>query len=85
MFYAETTCQCLQQVNDSQSVAMKINSVIIMKKLSFSKNEHNEKKFYDEKILMKIHTAWHENDFSARKISWKSFLKQFIRVSKNQK
>ena len=35
LFRAETARQCLQQVNDSQSVAMKINSVIIVKKLSF--------------------------------------------------
>ena len=40
-----------------------------MKKLSFSKNEYNEKKLHDEKILMKIRAARHENDFSARKIS----------------
>ena len=69
LFYTETARQCLQQVNDSQSVAMKINSVIIVKKLSFSKNEHNKEKFHDEKMLMKIRAARHENDFSARKTS----------------
>ena len=47
---------------------MKVNSIIIVKKLSFSKNEYNEKKFYDEKILMKIRAARHDNDFSVRKI-----------------
>ena len=62
LFRAEIVHQCLQQVNDSQSVAMKINSVIIIKKLSFSKNEHSEKKFHDEKILMKIYIARHENN-----------------------
>ena len=48
---------------------MKINSVIIVKKSSFSKNEHNEEEFYDEKMLMKVRAARHENDFSARKTS----------------
>ena len=66
---AEVVRQCLQQVNDPQSAAMKINSIIIVKKLSFSKNEHNEKEFHDEKMLIKIRAARHENDFSARKIS----------------
>ena len=69
LFRAEIVHQCLQQINDSQSVAMKINSIIIVKKLSFSENEHNKEKFYDEKILMKIYAARHENDFSVRKIS----------------
>ena len=69
MFHIKTICQCLQQVNNSQSVAMKVNSIIIMKKLSFSKNEHNKEKFYNKKMLMKIRAARHENDFSARKIS----------------
>ena len=69
MFYAETARQCLQQVNDSQSIAMKVNSIIIVKKLSFLENEHSEEKFYDEKMLMKIRAARHENDFSARKVS----------------
>ena len=69
LFYVKIACQGLQQVNDSQSAAMKINSIIIMKKLSFSKNEHNKKKFHDEKMLMKIRVARHENNFSARKIS----------------
>ena len=67
LFRAKTVRQCLQQVNNLQSAAMKINSIIIVKKLSFLKNEHNEKKFYDEKILMKIRAARHENDFSVRK------------------
>ena len=69
LFCVEAVCQCLQQVNNPQSVAMKINSIIIMKKLSFSKNEYNEEKFHDEKMLMKIRAAQHENDFSARKVS----------------
>ena len=67
LFRAETVRQCLQQINDSQSVAMKVNSIIIVKELSFSKDEHNEKEFHDEKILMKIRAARHENDSSARK------------------
>ena len=66
---AEVVRQCLQQVNDSQSAAMKVNLVIIVKKLSFSKNEPNKKKFYDENMLMKVCAARHKNDFSARKIS----------------
>ena len=65
---AEIACQCLQQVNDSQSVAMKVNSVIIVKKLSFSENEHSEEEFHNKKMLMKIRAARHENNFSARKV-----------------
>ena len=45
-----------------------------MKKLSFSENEHNKKKFHDEKMLMKIRAARHENDFPARR----NFMKIFI-------
>ena len=66
---AEAARQCLQQINDSQSVAMKVNSVIIVKKLSFSKNEHSEKKFHDKKMLMKVYVMQHKNNFSARKVS----------------
>ena len=47
---------------------MKINSVIIVKELFFSKNEHNKENFHDEKMLMKIRAARHENDFAIRKI-----------------
>ena len=36
-------------------------------------------------MLMKIRAAQDENDFSTRKISWKSSLKQFARVLKNRK
>ena len=64
---------------------MKVNSVIIVKKLSSFENEYNKEKLYDEKMLMKIRAARHENDFSARKVSWKSLLKQFARVLKNRK
>ena len=67
--YAETVHQCLQQVNDSQPVAVKVNSIIIVKKLFFFENEHNERKFYDEKMLMKIRAARYENNFSVRKVS----------------
>ena len=69
LFRAEAVRQCLQQVNDSQSAAMKINSIIIVKKLFFFENEHSERKFYNKKMLMKIRVARHENDSSARKIS----------------
>ena len=68
LFRVEIARQCLQQVNDLQSVAMKINLIIIMKKLSFSKDEHNKNEFYDEKILIKIRAARYENNFSARKV-----------------
>ena len=57
LFYIEVVCQCLQQINDSQSVAIKVNSIIIIKKLSFFEDEHSEEKFYDEKMLMKIYIA----------------------------
>ena len=65
----EAVRQCLQQVNDSQSVAMKVNSVIIVKELSFSEDEHSEEELHDEKMLMKVRAARHENDFSTRKVS----------------
>ena len=67
LFRVEAVRQCSQQINDSQSVAIKVNSIIIVKKLSFSENKHNEEEFHDEKILMKIRAARHENDFFARK------------------
>ena len=66
LFYVEAVRQCLQQINDPQSVTMKVNSIIIVKKLSFSENEHSEEKLHNEKILMKIRVARHENDFSVR-------------------
>ena len=69
LFYAETVRQCLQQVNDSQSVAMKVNSIIIVKKIFFSENEYDKEKFHNEKMLIKICAARHKNDFSARKVS----------------
>ena len=68
LFYVEVVCQCLQQVNNLQSVAIKINSIFIIKELSFSKNEHNKEEFYNKKMLMKIRAVRHENNFSARKI-----------------
>ena len=85
MSRAEAVRQCLQQVNDLQSVTMKVNSIIIVKKRSSSENEHNEKEFHNEEMLMKIRVARHKNNFSARKISWKLLLKQFVRVLKNWK
>ena len=48
---------------------MKVNSVVIVKNLSFLKNKYNEEKLHDEKILMKIYIARHENDSFARKVS----------------
>ena len=65
---AEAVRQCLQQVNDSQSAAVKVNSIIIVKKLFSSENEYSEEELYNEKMLMKIRAARHENDFSARKV-----------------
>ena len=64
---------------------MKVNSVIIVKKLSFSKNKHNKEKFHDKKILMKICVARYENDSFVRKILQKFSLKQFVRILKNRK
>ena len=84
-FDIEIVRQCLQQVNNLQSVAMKIKSIIIVKKLSFLQDEHSEKELHDEKILMKIHVTRHENDFSVRKILLKFSLKQFARILKNRK
>ena len=68
LFRVEIVRQCLQQINNSQPAAVKINSIIIMKKLFFSENEHSEKKIYDKKMLMKIRAARYENDFSAREV-----------------
>ena len=64
---------------------MKVNSIIIVKKLSSSEDEHSEKEFYDEKMLVEVRAARHENDFSACKVSWKSSLKQSARILKNRK
>ena len=57
LFRVETVHQCLQQINDLQSVAMKVNSIIIINKLASLKNEHSEEELHDEKMLMKIHIA----------------------------
>ena len=46
---AKTARQCLQQVNDSQSVAMKVNSIIIIKELFFSKMNTTKKNFMMKK------------------------------------
>ena len=54
LFRAKTAYLYLQQMNEQQLTIIKINLIIIMKKLFSSKNESDEKKFYDEKILMKI-------------------------------
>ena len=54
---------------------MKVNSVIIIKKLFFFENEHSDKKFYNKKMFLKIRAARHENDFSVRKILSKILLK----------
>ena len=67
LFRAEAARQCLQQINDPQPAAMKVNSIIIVKELSFFKNEHNEEELHNEKMLMKVRAARHENDFSARR------------------
>ena len=44
LFCAEVTRQCLQQVNNLQSVAIKVNSVIIVKKLFFFQKMSTTKK-----------------------------------------
>ena len=54
LFRAKTVRFCFQQMNKQQSAIVKINSIIIVKKSSSSENESNEKKFYDEKMLIKI-------------------------------
>ena len=45
LFYAEVVRQCLQQVNDSLSVAIKVNSVIIVKSCLFQKMSTTKKSF----------------------------------------
>ena len=67
LFCVEVIRQCLQQINDSQSIVIKVKSIIIVKKLFSSKNEHSEEKFHNKEMLMKIRVARYENDFSVRK------------------
>ena len=85
LFYAKTAHLCIQQTNEQQSATIKINFVIIVKKFSSSKNESDEKEFYDEKMLIKIRVVHQKIDFFARKVSWKPSLKQSTRVLKNKK
>ena len=69
LFCIEVVRQCLQQINDLQFIMIKVNSIIIVKELSFSENKHNKEKFHDKKILIKIRAARYKNDFSVRKTS----------------
>ena len=85
LFHTKTARLCLQQTNEQQFAIIKINSIIIVKKLFFSKNENDEKKFYDEKMLIKIRVVRQKIDSFARKILWKSSLKQSTRILKNKK
>ena len=47
----------MQQINKTQSASIKINSIVIIKKLFFSKDKNSEKKFENNKILIKICAA----------------------------
>ena len=54
LFKTKTACVCLQQQLKMQNAAMKINAINIVKKLFEFENEMNEKKTYDENMLMKV-------------------------------
>ena len=56
-------------MNEQQFATVKINSIIIIKKIFFLENENDKKKFYDEKILMKVCVIRQKMNFFARKIS----------------
>ena len=65
---------------------MKVNVINIVKKLFEFKNEiDDEKKIYDENILMKVWVVRQEIDFFRQKILWKFSLKQSARVFKSKK
>ena len=69
LFRTEITRVCLQQQTKIQDTAMKINVINIVKKLFKFENEiDDEKKIYDENMLMEIRTACQEIDFFRRKI-----------------
>ena len=67
LFKAITVCVCLQQQSKMQNVAVKVNIINIVKKLFEFKDEMNEKKIYNENMLMKIRAACQEIDFFRRK------------------
>ena len=67
LFRAKTVCFYFQQTNKQQSATIKINSIIIVKKLSFSENKNDKKKFYDEKILIEVRVVHQKINSFARK------------------
>ena len=77
---------CLQQQTKMQNIAIKINVINIVKKLFKFENEiDDEKKIYDENMLMKVWIVCQEINFFRRKIFWKFILKQSARILKNKK
>ena len=61
LFCADIARQYLQQINKTQFASIKINSIIIIKKLFFSKDKNNKKKLEDNEILTKIRTIRQKN------------------------
>ena len=67
LFKTKTARVCLQQQSKMQNAAMKVNVINIVKKLFKFENEMNEKKIYDENMLMKVRAVRQEIDFFYRK------------------
>ena len=57
LFRADVARQYLQQINETQSASIKINSIIIVKEFFFSKDKNNEEELENDEILMKICVA----------------------------
>ena len=68
LFRAKTVHFCIQQTNEQQFATVKINFVIIVKKLFSSKNKNDDKEFYNEKMLIKIRAVRQKINFFVRKI-----------------
>ena len=69
LFKIEIVRVCLQQQTKMQNITMKVNVINIVKKLfEFENKINDEKKIYDENMLMKVRTVRQEIDFFRQKI-----------------
>ena len=69
LFKIEIVRVCLQQQTKMQNIIIKINIINIIKKLFEFENEiDDEKKIYDENMLMKVRVVRQKIDFFRRKI-----------------
>ena len=68
LFKTEVARVCLQQQLKVQNAVIKVNVINIVKKLFEFKNEMNEKKTYDENMLMKVRAVYQEVNLFRRKI-----------------